>query len=59
MQIKVDLKIMIVALLFFMTNQLEIYVILLAFAVLHECGPAIATNSFFFAKQFAFLQLWL
>ena len=42
MQIKVDLKIFLFLLLFFITKQIEIYAILMIFAFLHECGHLIA-----------------
>lgn len=38
MQIKVDLKILIFALIFFITGQLNIYVLLMIFACIHELG---------------------
>lgn len=41
MNIKVDLKIFIFLLLFLITNQSTIYLLLLAFAMLHEIGHLI------------------
>ena len=42
MQIKIDLKIFIVLLVFLITRQLEIYCILMLFAIIHEIGHLIA-----------------
>lgn len=41
MNIKVDLKIFIFLFLFILTNQSAIYLLLLAFAILHEIGHLI------------------
>lgn len=38
MQIKIDLKILIFALVFFITNQIRIYILLMIFACIHELG---------------------
>ena len=38
MQIKIDMKILIFALIFYLTNQLNIYILLMIFACLHELG---------------------
>lgn len=38
MQIKIDLKIFIVVLIFLLTRQLEIYFVIMLFAILHEFG---------------------
>lgn len=38
MQVKVDLKIFLFALLFLLTQQIEVYVTLMIYAFLHECG---------------------
>jgi stage IV sporulation protein FB len=38
MQIKIDMKILIFALIFFITNQIKIYILLMIFACLHELG---------------------
>lgn len=38
MQIKIDLKIFIVILIFLLTRQLEIYCVLMLFAIIHELG---------------------
>lgn len=41
MNIKIDLKIFIFLLLFIITNQSTIYLLLLAFAIIHELGHLI------------------
>lgn len=41
MQIKIDLKLFIVVLIFLLTRQLDIYIILMLFAILHEFGHLI------------------
>ena len=41
MQIKVDLKILIFALIFFLTNQIKLYILLMIFAFIHELGHLI------------------
>lgn len=41
MNIKIDLKIFIFLILFIITNQSAIYLLLLAFAILHELGHLI------------------
>ncbi len=41
MQIKIDLKIFIVVLIFLLTRQLEIYCVIMLFAILHELGHLI------------------
>mgnify|MGYP004686798457 FL=1 len=41
MQIKVDLKILIFALIFFLTNQIKLYILLMIFAFLHEMAHLI------------------
>lgn len=38
MQIKIDLKVFIVVLIFLLTRQLEIYCVIMLFAILHELG---------------------
>ena len=38
MQIKVDLKILIFILIFYLTNQIKIYTLLMIFACIHEFG---------------------
>lgn len=38
MQIRIDLKICIILLIFFLTNQIEVYLIFMLFAILHELG---------------------
>lgn len=42
MRIKIDLKIFIFAILFYLTKQIELYAMLMFFAILHECGHLIA-----------------
>ena len=42
MSIKVDLKIFLFLFLFLLTSQLEIYIVLMIFAILHELGHLIA-----------------
>lgn len=42
MKIRIDLKIFIFAILFYLTKQIEIYALLMIFALLHECGHLIA-----------------
>lgn len=41
MQIRIDLKIILVLLIFFITNQLEIYLLFMFFTILHELGHLI------------------
>lgn len=41
MQIRIDLKICIILLIFFLTNQAELYLIFMLFAILHEFGHLI------------------
>ena len=41
MQIKIDLKILIFVLIFLLTSQLRIYILLMIFACLHELGHLI------------------
>ena len=41
MQIKIDMKILIFVLIFFITNQIKIYILLMIFACLHELGHLI------------------
>lgn len=41
MQIKIDLKILIFVLIFLLTNQLKIYILLMIFACIHELGHLI------------------
>ncbi|MBO5005285.1 MAG: site-2 protease family protein [Clostridia bacterium] len=41
MQIKIDLKIFIVVLIFLLTRQLEVYCVIMLFAILHEFGHLI------------------
>ena len=41
MQIKVDLKILIFALIFFLTNQIKLYILLMIFAFIHEMAHLI------------------
>lgn len=38
MSLKIDLKIFILIILFYFTNQLEIYLYIMLFAIIHECG---------------------
>ena len=38
MSLKIDLKIFILMILFYFTNQLEIYLYIMLFAIIHECG---------------------
>lgn len=38
MSFKLDLKIFVLLILFYFTNQLEIYLYIMLFAILHECG---------------------
>ena len=38
MQIKVDLKIFIAILIFLLTEQLNIYIVFMLFAIIHELG---------------------
>lgn len=42
MSIKIDLKIFLFLFLFFLTSQIEIYIILMIFAIMHELGHIIA-----------------
>ena len=42
MSIKIDLKIFLFLFLFFLTSQIEIYIILMIFAIMHELGHLIA-----------------
>lgn len=42
MRIRIDLKIFIFIALFYLTKQIEIYAMLMIFAILHECGHLIA-----------------
>ena len=42
MSIKIDLKIFLFLFLFFLTSQIEIYIILMMFAIMHELGHLIA-----------------
>lgn len=42
MQIKIDIKVFALLLLFFFTHQIEIYVLLMFFALLHELGHLLA-----------------
>lgn len=42
MKIRIDLKIFIFAILFYLTKQIEIYALLMIFALLHECGHLIS-----------------
>lgn len=42
MRIRIDLKIFIFIVLFYLTKQIEIYAMLMIFAILHECGHLIA-----------------
>ena len=42
MSIKIDLKIFLFLFLFLLTSQIEIYIILMIFAILHEIGHLIA-----------------
>lgn len=41
MSIKIDLKIFLFAILFFLTKQIELYAILMIFALVHELGHLI------------------
>ena len=38
MQIKIDMKILIFLLIFYLTNQIKVYILLMIFACLHELG---------------------
>ena len=42
MRLRIDLKIFIIAILFYLTKQIEIYAILMIFTFMHECGHLIA-----------------
>ena len=42
MRLRIDLKIFIFAVLFYITKQIEIYAMLMLFAILHECGHLLA-----------------
>ena len=42
MSIKIDLKIFLILLLFLFTSQIEIYIILMFFALIHELGHCLA-----------------
>ncbi len=42
MKIRIDLKIFVFAILFYLTKQIEIYALLMIFALLHECGHLVA-----------------
>ena len=42
MSIKIDLKIFLFFLLFLLTSQIEIYIILMIFAIIHELGHLLA-----------------
>ena len=42
MRLRIDLKIFIFAILFYITKQIEIYAMLMLFAILHECGHLLA-----------------
>ena len=42
MRIRIDLKIFVFIVLFYLTKQIEIYAMLMIFALLHECGHLIA-----------------
>ena len=42
MRLRIDLKIFIFAILFYLTKQIEIYAMLMLFAILHECGHLLA-----------------
>lgn len=46
MQIKINLKIFIFLILFILTNQIEIYGILMLFATVHELGHLLARYPF-------------
>lgn len=46
MQIKVNLKIFIFLILFILTNQVEIYGLLMLFATVHELGHLLARSTF-------------
>lgn len=42
LKIRIDLKIFVFAILFYLTKQIEIYALLMIFALLHECGHLLA-----------------
>ena len=42
MKFRIDLKIFILIILFFITNQIKIYAMIMMFAIIHECGHLIA-----------------
>lgn len=42
MKFRIDLKIFILILLFFITNQIKIYAMIMLFAIIHELGHLIA-----------------
>lgn len=42
MTIRIDLKVFLFAILFFLTKQIEIYIIIMAFALIHEIGHLLA-----------------
>lgn len=51
MQIKIDLKIFLMALLFFLTRQLELYILFMVFALIHELGHLITGIIFGFKPK--------
>ena len=42
MRLKIDLKIFLIAIIYFFTNQIQIYVLMMIFALIHEIGHLIA-----------------
>ena len=42
MRLKIDLKIFLIAIIYFFTNQIQIYVLMMIFALIHEFGHLIA-----------------
>lgn len=44
MRFRIDLKILIFLVLFFITRQLELYLVIMAFAFIHECAHMIVGN---------------
>ena len=42
MKFRIDLKIFILVILFFITNQIKIYAMIMSFAIIHECGHLLA-----------------
>ena len=51
MSIKIDLKIFLFILLFIITNQIEIYALVMSFAIIHELGHLLAGISLGFKPK--------